>query len=184
MSKDDLFFYWHFFFSPIKNKYKYIPHKKENQKLYTFPLLLKFVSPPPPPPAPRALPGFSTTTTLSSADAIQTMLERQIGQLEWFFNQVSMQATWKAWVHSGNNRKLSPSWNSVKQTEQSVPPTNPSLCRYLHAAILLINVWSSPSPAAAGSLLAASAAISSSATTSGRCRHRASCRRRRLERMR
>uniref|UniRef100_A0A0D9VJQ2 Uncharacterized protein n=1 Tax=Leersia perrieri TaxID=77586 RepID=A0A0D9VJQ2_9ORYZ len=76
------------------------------------------------------------------------MLQRQSGQLEWDLSQVSMHGTWNAWLHLGSRRRLSPSRNSPRQTEQSVLSTNPSPRLYLHTVILLISVSSIPSDSA------------------------------------
>uniref|UniRef100_A0A0E0NJH5 Uncharacterized protein n=1 Tax=Oryza rufipogon TaxID=4529 RepID=A0A0E0NJH5_ORYRU len=62
--------------------------------------------------------------------------ERQSGQLEWDLSQVSMHGTWKAWLHLGSSRRLSPSRNSPRQTEQSVLSTKPSPRLYLHTRLV------------------------------------------------
>ena len=52
-------------------------------------------------------------------------LLRQTGQLECEHSHVSMHATWKQCMHSGNFLSSSPSSNSPKHTAQ-VPPSSPS----------------------------------------------------------
>ncbi len=50
--------------------------------------------------------------------AASPIFTRQRGQVECECNQVSMHNRWKEWLHLGRMRKVSPSWYSLKHTEQ------------------------------------------------------------------
>ena len=45
----------------------------------------------------------------------------QSGQLELFWNQMSMQSTWKWWLQIGIFLNSSSGWNSIRQTAHSLP---------------------------------------------------------------
>nr|CAB3485591.1 unnamed protein product [Digitaria exilis] len=106
--------------------------------------------------------------------AMNVMLERQRGQLECDLSHLSMHCWWKAWLHLGSSRRLSPSLNSPRQTEQSVVWTKASPRLYLHKGLIQAGRWRhvpgfltpglSMAAAAAATTTAAAAAGHGSAT--------------------
>jgi hypothetical protein len=62
-------------------------------------------------------------SSASGARGVPPASARQSGQLEWELSQVSTQATWNKWKHSGKTRTCSASLNSHKHTAH-VSPSN------------------------------------------------------------
>jgi hypothetical protein len=51
-------------------------------------------------------------------ESLDLIISLQLGQEEWESNHISIQTTWKRWLHFGSNFMLSPSQNSAKQMAQ------------------------------------------------------------------
>jgi hypothetical protein len=61
---------------------------------------------------------YDMTMLKQCIESLDLIISLQLGQEEWESNHISIQTTWKRWLHFGSNFMLSPSQNSAKQMAQ------------------------------------------------------------------
>jgi hypothetical protein len=61
---------------------------------------------------------YDMTMLKQCIESLDLIISLQLGQEEWESNHISIETTWKRWLHFGSNFMLSPSQNSAKQMAQ------------------------------------------------------------------